>query len=169
MNWLVGCTLTGDEIDARSWGLERGYEVYLPMAASVVRVKRSRAPRTMRRPAFPGYVFIRYTPECGQFTDDRSSGVYAFLRVRMDDVYGLALVPQEIIDGLKAREAAGDFSDTSGAVVVPEIEVGQEAYVLMGGRKVRGVVARRLKSGRIRLTGGDLWAPVEVSASELYA
>ena len=117
------------------------------------------------RAAFPGYLFIAQHPMASQFIDDESSGLYSWLRVVRNGLTGVGMVSAELIEDIRQREAAGEFN--TGEPGRPEFTGGELVEVEIGGTVVKAIVARKLKSGKIRLAG--LWAPITVDADRLHA
>jgi transcriptional antiterminator RfaH len=123
-DWLVVYTRSGAETTALENLRRQGYDAYLPMC----RRRRSHARRVdvVKRPLFPRYLFIaidrmrdRWRPILG------TMGVCDLLRRGESP----ALVPDGVIDAIRANESANAFDDLDPAAA---LRPGQQVRVLLG-------------------------------------
>jgi transcriptional antiterminator RfaH len=128
--WLVVSTIPYKEVYACDHLVRQTFHVYCPMVTK--RIKHARSIQDVRRPLFPGYVFVEHRPQLGTWRPILGThGVKSVVRIGERP----SLLCGSFIDGLKACE-------TDGVICKPtaQLSVGQD--VTVQGGPFDGFVAR---------------------------
>ena len=127
--WLVVKTHTHkEEVAAQS--LQRlSFSTYLPVVQR--RIRHARRVRDVRRPLFPGYLFVDVTGDDSAWRSIRSAfGVRQLVRAGTE----LAFLPGSVIDGIRCREVDGVIRKPACAFIVGQ-------HVRLQGEAFDGLVA----------------------------
>ena len=97
--WFAVRTKPRQEDYAKEQFIRQGFEVYLPQTLKLVRHARKKS--WVKRPFFPGYLFLNLMPK-ERFWSTIASTYGAIGAVSVGSHY--PFTPDEVIDGLKAHE-----------------------------------------------------------------
>ncbi len=140
LRWYLVYTKPHSERLAEHSIKENGFEVYLPL----IKVWRVRRKRFEKEPLFPNYIFVHLDLENDSISRIKwAPGVSKF--VRFDDSEGPAIVPDEVIEYIKARTE--EIEEEGG---VGQFEKGDRVRIVSGPLKDMEAVFEKHISGKER-------------------
>lgn len=105
--WFVIYVKPTQETSFQRWSEERGCVAYFPRSSYMTKPHRKKKALKFYRPAFPGYVFIRYFPRIAQDLDIENSMVISILR----HAGHYCVIHDSEIEDIKQREVRGEFDE----------------------------------------------------------
>ena len=123
MNWYAVQTQSNRENLAAAHLQQQGFDVWLPCCERIVR--HARQIKRVRRPLFPGYLFINFDLETAKWRKINGT-------IGVQNIVSFGLVPSvvdnEFITVLKASESLDGFIDTGNDNLKP----GQDVEIISG-------------------------------------
>lgn len=157
--WYAVQSLPRREVGAQLQLAAQGFRAFLPLVAATTR--RGRKLKTLRAPAFPGYLFVNLDLECDRWRS--VNGTFGVARLIMGDGRPLA-IPHGVVETLL------DYVDETGLCRFDRnLEVGQPVRVTMGPlANAMGKLTRVDAGGRVRvlleIMGSGISATLDRSA-----
>lgn len=154
-SWFVVQTQPNAEAKANRHLLNQGYATYLPVYLR--RVSHARRAEILRRPLFPGYLFVRLDPDMNRWRSingtvgvrrilsegDRprcvSDAIIGEIVARQDENGVIKVKAQSFVQGQTVRLAGGPFAEVSGLFEEARDDRRVVLLLSMLGREVRVV------------------------------
>ncbi len=122
-NWFVA-QLKPNGLGTALRNLKRqGFDTFSPARIETIRVRNT--PKSIPRPLFPGYLFVRFDPD--EYGWQSINATLGISRLILNDIRHPSPLPHEFMAGLKAR------CDSAGQLTPPEdVKIGDQIRVLSG-------------------------------------